>query len=1038
MSDRHLGLAKDKVESAEPAAARSSATTSAPIAAGGLLVGAAGDNAEARADELADRALQRLSIGGESAGADPHSHDADCGHVHRMAAPAPSAKIGAAGGELDDQSTARIESMRGRGKSLDGSVRSSMESAFGTSFAGVRVHDGPDAAALSSAMSAAAFTTGRDIFFGAGQFDPKSPQGQRVLAHELGHVASEGGPSVRRGLLDRFNNWRKERSEKSDKVAESKQLQAQEKEDNAEARKEGMQGRADLQELIQNGGDPLTGQTPAERFKEVSLALAAGIKEEQDEVNRLLTQHKPGGVWDQGWDEDRVADQAFRTVYFDGPKAEYLKFVAPARATAQERLVRLVRQFRTDANVRKDAENMSKRGAASGDEKLDALYDQVAVKLNEEITAAVGAVDVSKLDAPAANQAKSDARRDVVRNKTKSITADVRAAAPPELQAKLPTADSAREIYYVNAAMQRFTIRGGNGTPDKEPETFDGFIEKWEKYGGYAEQGGSAAGLLAKGLGAITPEGSKTDDTDGLKVTDGPKGLKSVPIIGEFGQAVAQAEDRVKQQKTLPPNSSKSFKKDNDLFEKGETLNDRVTSGIGSGISILTKLKDAVLHGMKTVKAIRDGVKEKNPRKALETIKSASDGLSSLTEGAKSAAELAQKIDPGVKESVGKVIPGFDITLAALAIVSNAMSLADASIHLSDTNTAIQSARIRGVDGGKKKVDVMVYPLTKVAQSHTIKVEQAAWSTGKSVSDLITSISSLASGGGFGIPKAIEAGVGLLDTLHNFAHLVAKEVLIAQAKLTERESKLSLEGSAEAVLSKNPSMAVEGIILRAAKNDDQVAITFLQSFRVDGTPVPDLLPALKAVKPNDIKSTAGDISLLFKVRDAVLESMGDDADPQGMFDKAKSTYGKLKDINKMRKERNEMEGNIGLTQGRSWFWNVKMMLRSDEKTARSKMKTQIDFGEFQDSQAQPVTTDPKKVPSGPIRMIVGDLILPVGASDDVQDKFLKDVEKLDLKVIEDALTHPFNDDKARALLLTIKQGIEAAQSAKSAPAKVGA
>ncbi|HEX6288339.1 MAG TPA: DUF4157 domain-containing protein [Herpetosiphonaceae bacterium] len=61
----------------------------------------------------------------------------------------------------------------------------------GYDFSQVRIHTDARAAAAARTLHAAAFTQGRHIVFGAGQYAPSSPQGQRLLAHELTHVVQQ-------------------------------------------------------------------------------------------------------------------------------------------------------------------------------------------------------------------------------------------------------------------------------------------------------------------------------------------------------------------------------------------------------------------------------------------------------------------------------------------------------------------------------------------------------------------------------------------------------------------------------------------------------------------------------------------------------------------------------------------------------------------------------------------------------------------------------------------------------------------------------
>jgi len=83
----------------------------------------------------------------------------------------------------------------GGGTPLDDGTRADMESRFGQDFGDVRVHTDGQASASAEAVGANAYTVGSDVVFGAGQFDPATPTGQRTLAHELVHVLQQrSGP----------------------------------------------------------------------------------------------------------------------------------------------------------------------------------------------------------------------------------------------------------------------------------------------------------------------------------------------------------------------------------------------------------------------------------------------------------------------------------------------------------------------------------------------------------------------------------------------------------------------------------------------------------------------------------------------------------------------------------------------------------------------------------------------------------------------------------------------------------------------------
>lgn len=71
--------------------------------------------------------------------------------------------------------------------------RSLVEPRFGHDFGNVRIHNGPQADWAAASVQARAFTLGRDVVFAAGQHDPGSEGGKRLLAHELTHVVQQSG-----------------------------------------------------------------------------------------------------------------------------------------------------------------------------------------------------------------------------------------------------------------------------------------------------------------------------------------------------------------------------------------------------------------------------------------------------------------------------------------------------------------------------------------------------------------------------------------------------------------------------------------------------------------------------------------------------------------------------------------------------------------------------------------------------------------------------------------------------------------------------
>jgi hypothetical protein len=94
-------------------------------------------------------------------------------------------------GEAGPQVEAQISGLRGGGETLGQSVRAFFEPRFGHDFSQVRVHTGWQAAESARTVNALAYTVGRDVVFGAGQYAPHTSEGKRLIAHELTHVVQQ-------------------------------------------------------------------------------------------------------------------------------------------------------------------------------------------------------------------------------------------------------------------------------------------------------------------------------------------------------------------------------------------------------------------------------------------------------------------------------------------------------------------------------------------------------------------------------------------------------------------------------------------------------------------------------------------------------------------------------------------------------------------------------------------------------------------------------------------------------------------------------
>jgi hypothetical protein len=78
------------------------------------------------------------------------------------------------------------------GKPLDPPLRAFMERRLGTDLGAVRIHSDDGAGESARAIRAKAYAVGHHVVFGPGRFSPATPEGKRLLAHELTHVVQQG------------------------------------------------------------------------------------------------------------------------------------------------------------------------------------------------------------------------------------------------------------------------------------------------------------------------------------------------------------------------------------------------------------------------------------------------------------------------------------------------------------------------------------------------------------------------------------------------------------------------------------------------------------------------------------------------------------------------------------------------------------------------------------------------------------------------------------------------------------------------------
>jgi len=176
-----------------------------------LTIGAPGDRYEQEADRVASQVVQQIHSPNANAApavqreTAPEEEELQMKpELQRDAMPEEEelqmrpATEAVAGGPASESLESAISQARGSGQRLDPALQRQMGQAMGADFSGVTIHTDTQSDHLNRSIQAKAFTTGQDIFFRQGAYQPASRGGQELLAHELTHVVQQSGGLVSR------------------------------------------------------------------------------------------------------------------------------------------------------------------------------------------------------------------------------------------------------------------------------------------------------------------------------------------------------------------------------------------------------------------------------------------------------------------------------------------------------------------------------------------------------------------------------------------------------------------------------------------------------------------------------------------------------------------------------------------------------------------------------------------------------------------------------------------------------------------------
>jgi Domain of unknown function (DUF4157) len=140
-----------------------------------LAIGRMDDSLEREADGVADKVMQPDLRGDQGA---------------KIMRPNTAGPVNAAAFEAPG---IVHEALNSPGESLDKESRRFFEARFGYDFSRVRIHTDATASASAAAVRSLAYTVGTHVVFGSKRYAPGTPEGKRLLAHELSHVVQQSG-----------------------------------------------------------------------------------------------------------------------------------------------------------------------------------------------------------------------------------------------------------------------------------------------------------------------------------------------------------------------------------------------------------------------------------------------------------------------------------------------------------------------------------------------------------------------------------------------------------------------------------------------------------------------------------------------------------------------------------------------------------------------------------------------------------------------------------------------------------------------------
>ena len=655
-------------------------------------------------------------------------------------------------------------------------------------------------------------------------------------------------------------------------------------------RQENLAGRAAVGAEIEadQGPDSATSARANELHAEMETLLASELAA----VTRI-GKEKPK------LSSDEVLEQAYQEVWMAASLSKAMKAVRPNRKTEAARLAWATRAEMAKEAIGGDASKPTELAP------LGSLLRKRVERMFEEIE--------TEFDAIRAKPAYAQLPDDAVRRQAKRKVL----ARQTEDDRKLYPTDEALISQAQIDARARLRLRPTPPAATKK-DAVDTVLDLAAPDGLVA---GIAQGVIGAASAATGAAGSKADKA--LNPSSAPTSLAE-RVPGGVGDMLKK--DR------LADESLASGKRSGLAAPSNKSAETLATQGMGQVKDVFMDVLTAAASARIFFESLASTHQDKSPRNIKKSTQSMADSLSALTSAADNTAKLAGTISSEVVDAITSICPVFSLVKSITTLVSKILEVADVGERMSSVNQQLQDAYARK---SPKGLDVLVYPLLGVQSSFVKKLEMVVWEAGESVINFSTSVASLVTAGGFGVPAAIDASTKVLSALHSFGHFVATEVLTYITLDARADTANALEGAAEHQMKNDPASAVNNIIM-AARKGSAPAIKFVEDFGV----TPEQLQSEKIVN----------------LAAPILKAMGKDADPKTAYAKFKeglSAAGamgkKWSETGTMAAERDELDGKAGLAfdlgiTSRGILWRLQMMMRRQPKHERSMKKNQVRIG----------------------------------------------------------------------------------------------